>query len=205
MTKKTRIAAAMMAAAACVWAGDASAQTTIGNATIAASSCYTAGNLGTTGQTFVVPAGVSSISSVSIAAGYANFGGTNFRIGLRNSPGSAELYQAQVSTNENHTNASASRVLTIPGGGYPVTQGQTLFISIVDTAGGNTWTCYGPDYIAGSAFAYGSPESGDMAFRVVFNDTPEPVPTMTEWAMILLGLMLAGGAAVTIQRRRLIA
>lgn len=27
------------------------------------------------------------------------------------------------------------------------------------------------------------------------------VPTMTEWAMILLGLLLAGGAAVTIQRR----
>ena len=32
-----------------------------------------------------------------------------------------------------------------------------------------------------------------------------PVPTMTEWAMILLGLTLAGGAAVVIQRRRLAA
>lgn len=31
---------------------------------------------------------------------------------------------------------------------------------------------------------------------------PTPVPTMTEWAMILLGLMLAGFAALTIQRRR---
>ena len=31
------------------------------------------------------------------------------------------------------------------------------------------------------------------------------VPTMTEWAMILLGLMLAGGAVVLIQRRRLVA
>lgn len=32
---------------------------------------------------------------------------------------------------------------------------------------------------------------------------PVAVPTMTEWAMILLGLMLAGVAAVTIQRRRI--
>ncbi|WGM32184.1 hypothetical protein KKHFBJBL_02435 [Brevundimonas sp. NIBR11] len=29
-----------------------------------------------------------------------------------------------------------------------------------------------------------------------------PVPTMTEWAMILFGTMLAGGAALYIQRRR---
>ena len=32
-----------------------------------------------------------------------------------------------------------------------------------------------------------------------------PVPTMSEWAMILFGLMLAGGAALYIQRRHLIA
>ncbi len=32
---------------------------------------------------------------------------------------------------------------------------------------------------------------------------PAPVPTLSEWAMILLGLMLAGGAALHIQRRSL--
>ncbi|HEY1071806.1 IPTL-CTERM sorting domain-containing protein [Brevundimonas sp.] len=31
--------------------------------------------------------------------------------------------------------------------------------------------------------------------------SPAPVPTMSEWAMILLGVMLAGGAALYIQRR----
>lgn len=31
---------------------------------------------------------------------------------------------------------------------------------------------------------------------------PAPVPTMTEWAMILFGVILAGGAALHIQRRR---
>ncbi|MGO4410335.1 MULTISPECIES: DUF11 domain-containing protein [unclassified Brevundimonas] len=31
---------------------------------------------------------------------------------------------------------------------------------------------------------------------------PAPVPTLTEWAMILFGLVLAGGAALHLQRRR---
>lgn len=31
---------------------------------------------------------------------------------------------------------------------------------------------------------------------------PTPVPTLTEWAMILLGALLAGGAALTLHRRR---
>ena len=31
---------------------------------------------------------------------------------------------------------------------------------------------------------------------------PAPVPTLSEWAMILLAAMLAGGAALMIQRRR---
>jgi len=34
---------------------------------------------------------------------------------------------------------------------------------------------------------------------------PAPIPTMTEWAMILLGVLLAGSAALMIQRRRMAA
>ncbi|MGO4408517.1 MULTISPECIES: IPTL-CTERM sorting domain-containing protein [unclassified Brevundimonas] len=37
---------------------------------------------------------------------------------------------------------------------------------------------------------------------VLVSFTPAPIPTMTEWAMVLFGVMLAGGAALTIQRRR---
>lgn len=33
---------------------------------------------------------------------------------------------------------------------------------------------------------------------------PATIPTMSEWAMILFGLLLAGGAAVMIQQRRLV-
>lgn len=36
----------------------------------------------------------------------------------------------------------------------------------------------------------------------ILASAPAPVPTMAEWAMILLGVLLAGGAALTIQRRR---
>ncbi len=35
-----------------------------------------------------------------------------------------------------------------------------------------------------------------------YNLSPQPVPTMTEWAMMLFGTILAGGAALYIQRRR---
>lgn len=31
---------------------------------------------------------------------------------------------------------------------------------------------------------------------------PAPVPTLTEWAMILLGALLAGGAVLQLERRR---
>ncbi|MNR47677.1 hypothetical protein D3C85_1668080 [compost metagenome] len=34
---------------------------------------------------------------------------------------------------------------------------------------------------------------------------PAPIPTMTEWAMILLGVLLAGSATLMIQKRRLAA
>lgn len=44
----------------------------------------------------------------------------------------------------------------------------------------------------------------DLVFQV-YETAPTPVPTMSEWAMILFGLTLAGGAALYIQRRQLTA
>lgn len=44
---------------------------------------------------------------------------------------------------------------------------------------------------------------GDTLSSIEIDTCPvAPVPTMSEWAMILLGVMLAGGAALTLQRRR---
>ncbi len=43
----------------------------------------------------------------------------------------------------------------------------------------------------------------DVPFRLTVQATgPAPVPTLSEWAMILFGTVLAGAAALTIQRRR---
>lgn len=41
----------------------------------------------------------------------------------------------------------------------------------------------------------------DRAAAPVPVDAPAPVPTLTEWAMILLGAGLAGGAALTLHQR----
>jgi len=40
------------------------------------------------------------------------------------------------------------------------------------------------------------------SYRLLLPNLPEPVPTLSEWAMIVFGLLLAGGAAHYIQRRR---
>lgn len=61
--------------------------------------------------------------------------------------------------------------------------------------------------------ATGFPTPTDAGFifgnrlEIRLNAVPEAaaVPTLSEWAMILLGLMLAGGATLYIQRRRLTA
>ncbi|MFC5344126.1 IPTL-CTERM sorting domain-containing protein [Brevundimonas staleyi] len=68
--------------------------------------------------------------------------------------------------------------------GIDVPAGQTLTLVVSQVAGAGT-------------------ES--YSLTVVGPTDPVAVPTMTEWAMILMGLMLAGGAAVMIQRRRMAA
>lgn len=52
---------------------------------------------------------------------------------------------------------------------------------------------------------YMADPGAQRAFRIAAAPFPPPVtvPTLSEWAMILFGLLLAGGAALTIQRRRL--
>ena len=45
---------------------------------------------------------------------------------------------------------------------------------------------------------YAAARGTDQTFYI---STPAPVPTLSEWAMILLGTLLAGGAALHLQRR----
>lgn len=44
---------------------------------------------------------------------------------------------------------------------------------------------------------------GQATNVTISSAAPAAVPTMSEWAMILMGVLLAGGAAVVVQRRRL--
>jgi hypothetical protein len=60
-------------------------------------------------------------------------------------------------------------------------------------------------YPGGAAFIAGTiPELSDATFEVV-QVAAAPVPTLSEWAMILLGLALAGAAAFHLQRRQVAA
>lgn len=62
----------------------------------------------------------------------------------------------------------------------------------------------GPDaYRAVWTFRSGVLTSG--AGPTLIGGSPAPVPTMSEWAMILFGTVLAGGAALYLQRRRFMA
>lgn len=92
-------------------------------------------------------------------------------------------------------------VLTTP---LPVTAGSTYAFAF----GAGTFTRNsgaGNTYADGVAFVSGTSSQGsDWTFEVV-QVPAAPVPTLSEWAMILLGLMLAGGAAIYIQRRQLAA
>jgi hypothetical protein len=47
------------------------------------------------------------------------------------------------------------------------------------------------------------PQNSNLAFSLkLLGPDPVPVPTLSEWSLILMGLILAGGAAVWLQRRR---
>ena len=49
---------------------------------------------------------------------------------------------------------------------------------------------------------YASAFDSGYVYQVALPSEPAPVPTMTEWAMILFAMMLAGGAVLHLQRRR---
>ena len=112
------------------------------------------------------------------------------------------LYQQAVVLTDTGSNAAGftSITLTTP---FPVVAGQTY--SFVFSAGNTAFTFSNP-YAGGSTisnFRSTGWTSNDSPFQVyeVAAPPPAPVPTMSEWAMILFGLILAVVAGLYIQRR----
>ncbi|WP_312783523.1 IPTL-CTERM sorting domain-containing protein [Brevundimonas sp.] len=87
------------------------------------------------------------------------------------------------------------------GGSYAYVQSNSLCTSRGDNTGGNT---YGLGCATQTSIpAQGASQASASAVTISLTPPPPPtVPTMSEWAMILLGALLAGGAALHLQRRR---
>lgn len=183
--------------------------------------CYGPGLPNSIGQTFTVPVGQTGVGSFSIRS----FSipptstlrgvlmqwdtGTNRAIG-------PVLYQ---SADVNTTGVQDQDItFTIPGS-VPVTAGQTyvIFLSGVNSAGTGAGSLRGTpvDSLAGgtgafqlapsqadwTASAWSTTGSNDIGVTVNF--AVAAVPTLSEWALIVFGLMLAGGAALYLQRREM--
>jgi hypothetical protein len=183
------------------------------------------GQTQTYGQTFVVPTGASAVSSfsfklVSVPA-TATFRGVLMRwdTGTNRATGPVIYTSSDVNT----TGATVQDVtFTIPGSAT-VTAGQTyvIFGSTVNSTGSGSgaWSRTGADVLPGGDLVFQNEASqsdwtgtgwavfggDDLGVTVNFTAAPAPVPTLSEWAMILFGLVLAGGAALYIQRRQSIA
>lgn len=93
------------------------------------------------------------------------------------------------------TGANLGDATSVSFGGTPATSFS------IDSA--TQITAIAPAHAPGSANVIVTTSSGDSIDTAAddYAFMPAPVPTMTEWAMILFGLILAGGAAVMIQRR----
>ena len=88
-----------------------------------------------------------------------------------------------------------------PSGSYAFVQSNSLCTARGDNTGGNT---FGLGCINATSNApQGASQAASSAVTISLTPPPPPaVPTMSEWAMILLGALLAGGAALHLQRRR---
>lgn len=117
-------------------------------------------------------------------------------------------------TNLNYNSAGFLGCGAIDTTGFSATQFQGANINLANgascrvTVSGNV-TVSGTYALAASSASYagaaGSPVTltpGTNPTLIVAAAGPAPVPTLSEWATILFGLMLAGGAAVYLQRRQ---
>lgn len=192
----------------------AAAQTTIDYSTGTATAGYNMGFGSGTGQTFTVPANVTHLVSVSLGVSQ-NAGVRNYNLSLYRISG--DTVGVLIQTSPETISAGAAYptyeldTLTLTGSGLSVTPGETFLITGITAGPINAFTVARDPgvYAGGSTYSNTTSVTGDAFFRAVFTDAvappPTPVPTLTEWAMLAFGLVLAGGAALYLQPRRRVA
>ncbi len=174
-------------------------------------------------QTISQPTGPSSTTGTGLGQSFtATTTGVINQIAIRTRGASATTLYLYNSANGSGVNGSSagsaynqSVTLTDVGAAgytvitlatpFPVTAGSTYSMvldnSTVGFQGSNV-------YAGGAAIAnYATVvTTADWAFQIYEGPAgPQPVPTLSEWALILLGLTLAGSAALYLQRRHLTA
>ena len=167
------------------------------------------------GQTFTVPANVSRLVSISLGVSQTAGGAQNYDLKLYRISGNT--VGALLETSAQTISAAAAfptyelDVLPLSGAGLAVVPGETFLIIGSTPTSVAAFAAYrnADPYSGGSYYdnAGGVLTGREGFFRAVYTDaaSPTPVPTLSEWAMILFGLLLAGGAALLIQRRRFLA
>ncbi|MFC5343068.1 IPTL-CTERM sorting domain-containing protein [Brevundimonas staleyi] len=169
------------------------------------------GGIGT-GQVFTVPAGVTHLTSAALGVAYIS---TPDAYSLRLYRYSSGAVGALVDSSAETIGAGSAYpayemdTLTLSGAGLPVTPGEQFVIVGYSAVPLNAAAVLrgGNFYLDGGFFdGFGESSGNEGFFRATYTDAaPAPVPTLSEWAMILFGTVLAGGAALYIQRRRMVA
>lgn len=163
----------------------------------------------TRGEALIVPAGVTRLQQFTLRAS------GDVTPVVRGYNNATSTIGAVLHTGAPLVGATLGDVTTIiPAGGLAVTPGSFIFIGVTQNAPGSSglMTTTTPDNYSNGLMATiqggvsKTTPTYDVYFVAVFG--PEPVvavPTMTEWALLLMGLMLAGGACLYIHHRRVTA
>ncbi|WP_271083953.1 IPTL-CTERM sorting domain-containing protein [Brevundimonas sp. NIBR11] len=189
------------------FAAAANAQTVTVQQTQTGSTASILDGFQTRGEALLVPNGVTRLQQFTVRlAG-------NVTPVVRAYDNTTKVMGAVLHTGAPRSGAAADVVTVIPAGGVAVTPGSYIFIGATQNAAGQSGTIElraGNPYQDGEAVdlrngADAQLTGYDAYFFATFGPEATPVPTLSEWAMILFGLTLAGGAALYIQRRRLTA
>lgn len=163
-------------------------------------SCFnTSAAFSPIGQTFTIPVGETTLETVSLRV----YGSGSGILGLRTISGNV-LGPNLESVAWSQT-GDANQTLILAGNGRAVTPGDTYAVVLETTTLVAAISCSGDFYADGAVYQTnggGLQPWADTPFAATFGAPPAAVPTLSEWAMILLGTILAGGAALVIQRRQ---